>query len=373
MLKCVPEEADLKAVLEVVFFASIEREEGLNVYPRVVVFTDPISDPLPGHWPWNHMFFFNDWLEFTVENIVKLAPAFDSASAAIAVGRREGGEFHIIGTSLYGRPSTILDNEQGSLGRPPALILSVTAPGSVTVAYGDAVVGRLCKGEFRYAKPGPMASFLLTDHIISVISNHNSFKKYPNEYPRLYFNCFERLYSTAASRGHGSTIIWAPSAIIDEASFSINRGTRIAPRYGDIDLYAGWIIERMKEKDTGAALADNKKLTTDFIDFLANLSLVDGALLIDDKFRPHRFSCHLAAPEWNGPLLEGTSKNIKPTVPFSTKGMGTRHNSAIRFVGHWPGTVAIVVSEDGPVRVITADAGSAMIWPDSLNTVSLDF
>ena len=217
-----------------------------------------------------------------------------------------------------------------------------------------------------------MASSHLTNLIVSVISNHDSFKKYPDEYRRLYFGLFERLYSSAASRGHGSTIIWAPAAIINEASSNISGGTKIAPRYGDVDLYAGWIIERLKSKDYGTALADNRKQATDFIDFLANLSLVDGALLIDDKFRPHLFRGHLAAPEWNGALLEGTFHNIKPSVPFPTKGLGTRHQSAIQFVGHLPSTVAIVVSEDGPVRIITADAACAMIWPDSLNTVFLD-
>jgi hypothetical protein len=89
---------------------------------------------------------------------------------------------------------------------------------------------------------------------------------------------------------------------------------------------------------------------SEFLDVLANPSCVDGALIIYDELKPHRFRCHPAAEKWDGRVLEGTFRNAIPTSTIDTTCFGTRHNSAINFVGACPGAVAFVISMDNTTQ-----------------------
>ncbi len=50
---------------------------------------------------------------------------------------------------------------------------------------------------------------------------------------------------------------------------------------------------------------------------------------------------------------------------FDLSKYGTRHNSAIDFVAAVPGTIAFVVSQDGPIRgFVLKDQDTILCWPD---------
>ena len=55
--------------------------------------------------------------------------------------------------------------------------------------------------------------------------------------------------------------------------------------------------------------------------------------------------------------LEGESVADEPAA-----NEGTRHRSAYRLVGALPGTVAVVVSQDGGVRFVAARDGRLTYW-----------
>jgi hypothetical protein len=371
MLDAVPDALDLKILLETIFLASVECEEGVQARVRVVLYPDTTLQTLFYHAPWIDAFPFGEELEFSTETITKLAPAFDQDSTAIAVARNPQGRHVIVGALFYGKKITKLDQVQSFLGRPPALIMSVVSPGSIAIAYSDRVIGRFEKGQFVYANPGPMASDLFIGHIIAVISQQEEFKKHPGNYWNLYRDCLERLYSTAAIKGHGSIIIWLPSALLENASRFIQAGTKISSKFPG-KMFAGNVLDRVAMGDDSHALADERRILAEFLDVLAQLSCVDGALIIDDELKPHRFRCHLAAEKWDGRVLEGTFRNAIPTSAIDTTSFGTRHNSAINFVGACPGAVAFVISEDGPVSVILKVGDDVIIWPNCQNTVFLD-
>jgi hypothetical protein len=371
MVDAVPDPLDLKILLETIFLASVECEEGVQARVRVVLYPDTTLQTLFYHAPWIDAFPFGEELEFSTETLTKLAPAFDQDSTAIAVARNPQGQHVIVGALFYGKKITKLDQVQSFLGRPPALIMSVVSPGSIAIAYSDRVVGRFEKGQFVYANPGPMASDLFIGHIIAVISQQEEFKKHPDNYWNLYRDCLERLYSTAAIKGHGSTIIWLPSALLENASRFIQAGTKISSKFPG-KMFAVNVLDRIAMGDDSHALADERRILAEFLDVLAQLSCVDGALIIDDELKPHRFRCHLAAEKWDGRVLEGTFRNAIPTSAIDSTRFGTRHNSAINFVGACPGAVAFVISEDGPVRVILKVGDDVIIWPNCQNTVFLD-
>ncbi len=371
MVAAVPDPLDLKVLLKTIYLASIECEEGVQTKIRVVLYPDTTLETLFYHAPWIDAFPFGEELLFSTETVSKLAPAFEKDSTAIAVARNPQGRHVIVGALFYGKKFTRLDQVQSFLGRPPALIMSVVSPGSVAIAYADRVVGRFEKGKFVLANPGPMASDLFVGHILAVISQQEEFKKHPDNYWNLYRDCLERLYFTAAKKGHGSTIIWLPSSLLGNAARFIQTGIKISSKYPG-KMFVVNVLNRIAMSDDSHALSNDRRILLEFLDVLAQLSCVDGALIIDDELKPYRFRCHLAAEKWCGRVLEGTFQNAIPTSAIDTANFGTRHNSAINFVGACPGAVAFVISEDGPVRIIVKIGDDVIIWPNCQNTVFLD-
>lgn len=371
MVSSVPNRVDLKALLETVFLSSVEYEEGVSTRVRVVFYPEATPTTLKDYAKWIDVLPFGAEIELTAENLAKLGPAFDQDSTALAVARRQEEHYVIVGALFYGKKISRLDSGQGTLGRPQALTLSVRAPGSVVVSFSDSVVGRFERGQFIHANPGPMASTIFTSYVIRVISGHAEYRKFKMEYWYLYRECLERLYLTASEKGHGSTIIWLPGAMIDDASSYLQAGTLISSERSG-NYLAGMVLERSTSGNYDPVLADNRRKLAEFLDVLAYLSCVDGALIIDDELKPHRFRCHLAASKWHGRVLEGTVGNVSPSKTLDTTRFGTRHNSAISFVGACPGAIALVISEDGPVRAVMRCNEDVIIWPDCLNTVFLD-
>jgi hypothetical protein len=371
MVAALPDPLDLKILLKTIYLASIQCEEGVQTKVRVVLYPDTTLKTLFYHAPWIDAFPFGEGLLLSAETLSKLAPAFEQDATAIAVARNPQGRYVMVGALFYGKKFTRLDQVQSFLGRPPALIMNVVSPGSVAIAYADRVVGRFEKGQFVLANPGPMASDLFVGHITSVISQQEEFKKHPDNYWNLYRDCLERLYFTAAKKGNGSTIIWLPGTLLVKASLFIQAGTKISSKSPGKTFVVN-VLNRIAMGDDSQDLSNDRRILLEFLDVLAQLSCVDGALIVDDELKPHRFRCHLAAEKWDGQVLEGTFQNVIPASAIDTVNFGTRHNSAINFVGACPGAVAFVVSEDGPVRIILKVGDNVIIWPNCQNTVFLD-
>jgi len=372
MAQAVPAASHLKALLEIVFLASLQQEERRAIQVRVVFFPDATTTSLKHEAKHLESLPFAQPIPLSVESLRKLAPAFDQNIATLVAARSAGtNAYDLVGAILYGRIASLLDIDLSSLPRPPALTLSTRVPGSVVISYGDSVVGRFDKGQFVIAKPGPMASYPFINQILHVLGDHELYKRYENGYWLLYRDCIERIYASAAARGHGGTVIWVPDKLRDEANTYFQTGREIADSPSGEDLI-GIILAEENSGEGGELIVRYKRRLSEYLDVVAQLSCVDGALIIDEHLRPLRFATHLAAPKWAGEVFEGTHQNVPPTQKIELARFGTRHNSAIGFVGACPGTIGLVISEDGPVRAILRVGEAIWLWPDCMNTVFLD-
>jgi len=372
MAQAVPIAADLKALLEIVFLASLQQEERRAIQVRIVFFPDVTTTSLKQEAKHLESLPFAQPIPLSVESLGKLAPAFDQNLATLVAARSASlSGYAIIGAILYGRTASLLDNDLSSLPRPPALTLSTRVPGSVVISYGDSVVGRFDKGQFVIAKPGPMASSPFVKQILQVLGDHDLYKRYEHGYWFLYRGCIERIYASAAARGHGGTVIWVPDRLLEEANQYFQTGREIADSPAGEELIS-LVLAEENSGEGGELLARYKRRLSEYLDMVAQLSCVDGALIVDEHLRPLRFATHLAAPKWTGEVFEGTSQSIPPTQTIELTRFGTRHNSAIGFVGACPSTIGFVMSEDGPVRAILRVGEAIWLWPDCLNTIFLD-
>ena len=99
---------------------------------------------------------------------------------------------------------------------------------------------------------------------------------------------------------------------------------------------------------------------------LVDLAGIDGALLMTPSFDVIGFGMKLTAPKWDkkdvlhGPVAQDIEKQ---QLDFSR--LGTRHNSALDFVGNIVGAVAFVASSDGPIRALVRSTEEKVwYWPD---------
>jgi hypothetical protein len=110
----------------------------------------------------------------------------------------------------------------------------------------------------------------------------------------------------------------------------------------------------------------SKTLKREYLQRLAQLSVIDGALILTRELELVAFGSHIQAPKWTGRTLEGPNgRGYSSGNPFDAKRFGLRHNAAINFAGACEGSVVFVISQDGPVQAFTkSDQDTVLYWPD---------
>ncbi|MGB7291958.1 MAG: hypothetical protein WBD99_07290 [Thermodesulfobacteriota bacterium] len=102
-----------------------------------------------------------------------------------------------------------------------------------------------------------------------------------------------------------------------------------------------------------------------FLDAIAQLACIDGALIISTQFNVVAFGSKLSAPKWSGSVLIGPDGFGGGGGIFDVSKLGTRHNSAINFVGSCTDSIIFVISQDGPIRGFAyQDSNTIFCWPD---------
>ena len=101
---------------------------------------------------------------------------------------------------------------------------------------------------------------------------------------------------------------------------------------------------------------------------IANLSFIDGAVVLDKRFALVGFGAEVS-PELPVPSRvyraldsEGHHRELD-----DIESVGTRHRAAYRFVNYHPNGLAIVVSQDGDVRFVVKREGEVVFWQQSIS------
>ena len=101
---------------------------------------------------------------------------------------------------------------------------------------------------------------------------------------------------------------------------------------------------------------------------LANLTAIDGALVLDKRFGVLGFgaevSAELPTPErvWRAVDTEGQVRQ-----PEDLENVGTRHRAAYRFVNDHPDGLAVVISQDGGVSFVANRERQIVFWEQSVS------
>lgn len=372
--KPLPDPDDTRVILETAFLASIRREEEKPIKFSLALLYKSLVEKETSGQNQNVMPFSNS-LPFSDNSITKIAPAFDFSRTFLAVSptSESKNEYEIWGVMPYRLPSNVFNEIPVGLPgdfpyAPDILCVTAVSPGSLIISRGGSVIGRFFSGHFESAIPTPFYSKAMGQYLLDMIRNHRGYLQDESGYWGYYSDTLGYLLTKASNYGHGGTIILLPRSKREEPPFK---------RYIDLKYFFNKtfnledsIISLLKREqdendhDMAVSIAMNRNHAKR-IDFLAKLSCIDGALIVTDDLHLLSFGSTLNAPKWDGDILTGPDGFGGGGAKFDASKLGTRHNSAIDFVGACPGSVAFVISKDGPVRgFIQKNEKLILCWPD---------
>ncbi|NGZ28621.1 MAG: hypothetical protein G8345_17230, partial [Magnetococcales bacterium] len=196
----------------------------------------------------------------------------------------------------------------------------------------------------------------------------------------------DRLLVESAKLNHGGTIVWLPEEELSASSSWIlpkyvvhngPEGASLLDHLCALDQKREDRLSRMEgegnetvpqSRAVEEGILECKRHIVEHVELLANLTSVDGALILTDKLQPLSFSSILIAPLWYGETIYGPNDEAHNMGQVNLTRYGTRHNSAVNFVGYCPGSVTFVISQDGPIAGLTRkDEETVYWWPDCLS------
>jgi hypothetical protein len=311
--------------------------------------------------------------------IAELGRTTESGSSSLLVDW-SGGAPVVWGILYYQRGARTLDElpgaiEEGVHGAPDCPILSIEGVGSILVARGDAVVGRVTRGEFARAVPTPFYAHAMGLILHELFGLRMTLKanRYVDDGDNTYGNglleCLKYLLGRLDREGGGALVVFVPQSSMQDAlqhadlawaatgSLELRRLLSARIRHEKAVKESQWL--------SPSCVTKAQALMRSRLDALARLASLDGAVLLTPDFELVGFGARLRAPEWGGTIMEGPDGLGGGGRPFDASRLDARHTAAAAYIGAVPGAVAFAASADGPIRALARKGfGPIQCWPD---------
>lgn len=304
------ESKEITFLVETAFWSSLQREESHFIRYNILLMEDNEYKEF-NHENWNVLKLERN-LEFKVETLIKLAAAVDIQQAGIAVSRKDKKIWGIIrfGTEL----TELRTFKRGSGGSYSVLVIRVDGPGIISIEHAGTTLIRYSGGNIE----GRNRIFLFDDDgpIKTLIEECCSTQ------------LIKQLLATIRDLGHGGTICLLPNL--------------------DLDISQGHLdIKYRIERQSAARVTKSK----DGVDFLASLTMTDGAVLLDRQLNVFSFGTFISASMTGikAKKANNASVDLSALAQFDTEAVGARHRSGILFSALLPDSVVFVVSQDGGI------------------------
>ncbi len=386
--RALPDQLD--AVLDAAYHASFLQDEDRPVACRVLVIPPhelPTDDgPPTGLLP----LVFATPRRFDEQELRRVSPAANMSRALVGVDDSRG-ELETWGIIQSG-PRWLQVAQGGRLTEPPmpaALLVRIVRPGHVVVGCGSRPIAELRGGKLvDYALDVFQSRWLseaFTTSRDALIAEHRARSARPLEVTvatelgrYVGQQMIKRVVATMRAGHHGGLlVIGPPDCIGDEFLLTKYALLDAAPRrrYRTVVLA---ILDALAERAvaTGRApdpdlyradldphLADLDEALFETSHLIAALANVDGAVVLTKRFEILGFGAEIAGTL---PTVTEVRRALDLEADtFTTEVVdvvGTRHRSAYRFCAAVPGSLAVVVSQDGGVRFVTTHRGHVTWW-----------
>jgi len=403
-----PDAVALEGFFAACYQASMLREEERPVVFRAILAEPALFDP-EGRPPEGlQRLEFPRSLSFDERELRRLSVVADPQRTLIGVRWDEEGGLWIWG--LINSGTRWLRDVQG--GRragaplPPTPVVHVNAPASIEAYKGHDLVGKLQGGRLSGSRvdpfesewlPGQFSGFLeelLKRHEVARNRAHElSGERWAPLEPtlprRIAERMMKRVVSVLRDARHGGTVIFIPLENAGEPSrehppyidlrypFADSQArlsfpdlivdilNRLAQLYGTADheqepAAVGW---EEFEATTDAQIQTLDEALFETAHLIAGLAAADGAVIMSKPNELLGFGGMISGrlPDLKsvGRALDLEGENV---VEEGTGNVGARHRSAYRLAGALPGSVAVVISQDGGVRWVCQKGGRVTYW-----------
>ncbi len=380
--KPIPNEQDLAVLLDTIFKASLLSEEGKPVSTSVTwVSRDDFEKHEIGRMRESRLTLdFDEPIAFEAHNLAKLSGIVNGKTGTLLACRTESGAYiwgvcyFMGGTGPIGEiPAMAMEVRHFS---PDCPTVTVTGVGSMQITRGGTVIGRVEGGEFLQAQATILTSYMLGQYLYRLIGieidfNSRKFKSPEDaDAARTFFDCVDFIIEVLSQRRTGATVIFVPSSLKERALAETDTAWKVHGSL-EIDQMQRARLNYQKEAEESkniSGLLFRLKIDQALrhrLRSLVDLAGVDGAVLLTPTFEVIGFGMKLKSLKWekdvqHGPVLQPIDKH---QLDFSR--LGTRHNSALNFVGSIEGAVAFVASSDGPIRALVRSTEEKIwYWPD---------
>jgi hypothetical protein len=287
---------------------------------------------------------------------------------------------------------------------PPAPVIHVGAPGSIEAYKGYELVGKLeggrlsgsrtdlfesewLPGEFSQIRRELMERHEAARNRARKLSGERWAPLEPGLEPKIGERILKRVISVVRDARHGGTVIFIPSENAEELchensfidlKYRFVDGpprlrlpdlivailNRLAQLYGTTDDReldpVGW---REFEVTPDEKLATLDEALFEMAYLIAGLAAADGAVVMSKHNELLGFggmiSGRLPAVKLVARALDLEGERV---IDEQTEDVGARHRSAYRLVGALPGSVVVVISQDGNVRFVCQKGGRITCW-----------
>jgi hypothetical protein len=402
-----PDGAALEGFFSACYQASMLREEERPVVFRAILAEPALFDP-EGRPPEGlQRLDFPRSLPFDPRELRRLSVAADPQRTLIGVRQDVEGGLRIWG--LINSGTRWLRDVQG--GRragaplPSAPVVHVNAPGSIEAYRGHELVGKLQGGRLSGLRvdlfesewlPGQFSGFLkelaerheVARNRARQLSGERWAPLEPSLPLRIAERMMKRVISVLRDARHGGTVIFVPVEDAGEPTraqpyidlrypFAEGRArlsfpdlvvdilNRLAQLYGSADhgqepTAVGW---EEFETTTDAQVEALDEALFETAHLIAGLAAADGAVVMSKQNELLGFGGMIsgALPAVNS-VARALDLEGEEAVEEGTANVGARHRSAYRLAGALPGSVAVVISQDGGVRFVCKKGGRVTYW-----------
>lgn len=380
--KPIPSEQDFAVLLDTIFKASLLYEEGKPVSTSVTwVSRDDFEKHEIGRMRETRLTLeFDEPIAFEAHHLAKLSRIVNGKTGTLLACHMEASTY-IWGVCYFmGRAGPIGEIPASSMEArhfsPDYPTVTVTGVGSMQITRSGSVIGRVEGGKFLQAQAEVFTSYMLGQYLYRLIGievdfNSRSFKSHEDyDAATSFLNCVDFIVEVLSQRRTGATVIFIPPSLKERALEETDTAWKVHGSL-EIDLLqrARLNFQKMAEKSkdmTGVLFRlQIDQALRHRLRSLVDLAGIDGAVLLTPSFEVIGFGVKLKSPKWerdvqHGPLIQPVEKQ---QLDFSR--LGTRHNSALNFVGSIEGAVAFVASSDGPIRALVKSTEEKIwYWPD---------
>ncbi len=401
-----PDAATLHEFFSASYQASMMRDEERPVTFRAIL-AEPAHFATEGRPPVGlQRFEFSSSLPFDPAELRQLSVVADPQRTLIGVRQDPECGLRIWGLVNSGKRwlRDVHGGRQAGVPLPSAPVIRVDAPGSIAAYRGDELVGKLQGGRLSGSRVDvfesewlprqfiPFRDELAEQHHIArssacTLAGETWARLEPDLQRRITERLHKRIIAILREKHHGGTILFLPledatampgaeayidlrHRILEGVSRScfplliVSILNRLARLYGNSGLLrAGTVGWEDFETTTDDEITTLDESLFEMAHLFAGLAEADGALVLNNHHDLLGFGGMISGslPDvrtvWKALDLEG--ENLAEEEIGS---VGARHRSAYRIAAILPGSVAIVISQDGGVRFVSQKGGRVVYW-----------